>query len=307
MFTYNLRAKQQLPITIEEAWDFFSSPQNLKEITHNMTKRHGMMPNEIIIPQPLPEYTTKRMLTMELVPGPKLIDGINSYFEYYAKLNGTTLHDLQQEARTKIEQEGIPPKYDGPSSTQIYYYRNYLLIKDWIANVGISCYNGIVGRLRGGNNIDYQHSVLPPNIPRIVDVLMRVHGYQLLRDGVFNSDPHGGNFLLLPDGRIGCIDYGATKRFTRNERLAICLLFAALSRNDEDMLYDMCQVSGYKSKYGNHEVLMKLIQFGYNTWSKEIMGNKNIQQFIDDLKHQDPWYVLTYFATSVVSCVLFGL
>ena len=278
--------------------DYTNELQNLQEITYNMTKKHNMMPNEIVIPRPLKEYTTKRMLTMELLPGPKLIDGINSYFEYYAQQNGTTLHHLQQEARDKIEKEGIPPKYDGPSSTQIYYYRNYLKVKDMIMNVGIACYNGIVGNLARGNTIHYQHSVLPPNIPRIVDVLMRVHGYQLLKDGVFNSDPHGGNFLLLPDGRIGCIDYGATKRFTRNERLAICLLFAALSRNDEDMLYDMCQVSGYKSKYGNHDVLMKLIQFGYNTWSKEIMGNKNIQQFIDDLKHQDPWYVLSVCLSS---------
>ena len=30
---YRLESKQFLPITIEEAWDFFSSPKNLKEIT----------------------------------------------------------------------------------------------------------------------------------------------------------------------------------------------------------------------------------------------------------------------------------
>ena len=63
MFTYNLRAKQQLPITIEEAWDFFSSPQNLKEITpdqmgfHIRSEYNGKMyPGQII------EYTVKPLL-----------------------------------------------------------------------------------------------------------------------------------------------------------------------------------------------------------------------------------------------------
>ena len=33
MKVYNLHRKQILPITLEEAWDFFSKPQNLKKIT----------------------------------------------------------------------------------------------------------------------------------------------------------------------------------------------------------------------------------------------------------------------------------
>ena len=51
-----------------------------------------------------------------------------------------------------------------------------------------------------------------------------------------------GNFLLLPDGRIGLIDYGATKRLTYNERITSCLLFAALHRNDENKLYQMSKI-----------------------------------------------------------------
>ena len=39
-------------------------------------------------------------------------------------------------------------------------------------------------------------------------LLLRVSGHQIFRDGVFNADPHPGNVLLLPDGRLGLIDYG---------------------------------------------------------------------------------------------------
>jgi predicted unusual protein kinase regulating ubiquinone biosynthesis (AarF/ABC1/UbiB family) len=61
--------------------------------------------------------------------------------------------------------------------------------------------------------------VAEANVAHMVDILMRVHGAQLLRDGLFNADPNGGNFLLLRDGRIGLLDFGATKRLTREERL----------------------------------------------------------------------------------------
>ncbi len=51
--------------------------------------------------------------------------------------------------------------------------------------------------VNNGNDgkIKYLQTSIPPNTPRIVDTLMRVHGYQLLVDGVFNADPHGGKLV----------------------------------------------------------------------------------------------------------------
>jgi hypothetical protein len=149
---------------------------------------HGFQPREVVVPKPLLEYTTTRLLVMELLEGPKLIDGIREYFSEYAKRNGTTLHALEEEARETIEREGIPEKYDGPSAFQMGLYRRYLGLRDMVANLGIASYNSTVGALTSKNPpISYQQSMLPPNIPRIIDILMRVHGYQLLADGVFNS------------------------------------------------------------------------------------------------------------------------
>jgi predicted unusual protein kinase regulating ubiquinone biosynthesis (AarF/ABC1/UbiB family) len=30
--------------------------------------------------------------------------------------------------------------------------------------------------------------------------------------GLMHADPHPGNFLLLPDGRVGVLDFGAVKQ-----------------------------------------------------------------------------------------------
>lgn len=39
----------------------------------------------------------------------------------------------------------------------------------------------------------------------------RVHGHQIFVDGAFNGDPHPGNILLTPDGKLGLIDYGQVR------------------------------------------------------------------------------------------------
>eukprot|EP00980_Cylindrotheca_fusiformis_P000442 scaffold106_cov123-Cylindrotheca_fusiformis.AAC.10 len=266
--------------------DYRNEANNLMDVSKNMEK-HGFQPREVLVPKPVPLLTTRRMLVMDLLPGPKLADGIRDSISTWAKQHGTTLNDLERETRARIEKEGIPTKYEGPSAGQINLFRKLLRTRDGLLNFAIAGYNGTAGWIMPP--IKYRQSSLPPNIPRIVDTLMRAHGYQLLKDGVFNADPNGGNFTLLPDGRIGMIDYGATKRFSRNERLSACLIYAALARKDEQRLYDLCEVAGYKSKHGKTHVLYKLMQFGYDSWGKEVIGEQNIQQFIDGLKSEDPW------------------
>jgi ligand-binding SRPBCC domain-containing protein len=65
---YSIKVSQSLPITIKEAWEFFSRPDNLKEITPPTmgfvvkSKHHGerMYPGQII------EYTVKPVLNVPL-------------------------------------------------------------------------------------------------------------------------------------------------------------------------------------------------------------------------------------------------
>jgi ligand-binding SRPBCC domain-containing protein len=65
---YSLKTVQQLPIGIDEAWDFFSSPKNLQKITPDamgftvISKHHSekMFPGQII------EYTVKPLLGIPL-------------------------------------------------------------------------------------------------------------------------------------------------------------------------------------------------------------------------------------------------
>jgi len=65
---YSLKTVQQIPISLGEAWDFFSSPKNLQKITpENMgfniiSKHHG----DIMYAGQIIEYTVKPLLGIPL-------------------------------------------------------------------------------------------------------------------------------------------------------------------------------------------------------------------------------------------------
>lgn len=76
-------------------------------------------------------------------------------------------------------------------------YNTACAARDTAVNAAVWAWNGTVGWVMGWP-ATYVKTTTPPNPPRIMDTIMRVHGDQLLRHGVFNADPHAGNFLLLP-------------------------------------------------------------------------------------------------------------
>ena len=50
---------------------------------------------------------------------------------------------------------------------------------------------------------------------RVSGLLIRaIHGAFLV-DGTVHADPHPGNYMVMPDGRFGVLDFGSVKRFSR--------------------------------------------------------------------------------------------
>ncbi len=51
---------------------------------------------------------------------------------------------------------------------------------------------------------------------RVSRLLIRAIYGPFLTEGEMHADPHPGNFLVLPDGRLGVLDFGSIKRFSPN-------------------------------------------------------------------------------------------
>ncbi|MEX1006914.1 MAG: AarF/UbiB family protein [Acidimicrobiia bacterium] len=69
---------------------------------------------------------------------------------------------------------------------------------------------------------------------KIADLLLRTVLEQMLQDGVFHADPHPGNVMLLTDGRLALIDFGAAGRLDSVQQAALRELMAGVSRRDAD-------------------------------------------------------------------------
>jgi ubiquinone biosynthesis protein len=69
---------------------------------------------------------------------------------------------------------------------------------------------------------------------KLADSLLRTFLEQMLQEGVFHADPHPGNVMLLTDGQLALIDFGAAGRLDPVQQSALRELMAGVSRRDAD-------------------------------------------------------------------------
>jgi ubiquinone biosynthesis protein len=73
---------------------------------------------------------------------------------------------------------------------------------------------------------------------QLADQLLRCSLRQMLIEGHFHADPHPGNVMVLSDGTIGLIDFGATGRLAPTEQEAIRDMMIAVRLRDPAMLLE---------------------------------------------------------------------
>lgn len=85
-------------------------------------------------------------------------------------------------------------------------------------------------------------SDLPPDAEvdrdRLARDLLRTSIDSILHEGLFHADPHPGNVLVLDDGNLGLIDFGATGRLDTLQQAAVIDLLIALVQRDISLLRD---------------------------------------------------------------------
>jgi aarF domain-containing kinase len=153
----------------------------------------------------------------------------------------------------------------------------------------------------------------------ILTTLFEVHGYQVFINGSFNGgcacckmciqctserlhdgllyagDPHPGNILLTPDGRLGLIDYGQVKHMTGAQRRKLARLIVALKHGHKEDVRVVCKMQlvswlmimaqvvkaytdlGFRTKYMNPDVLYAHANVFFNLDDPETLGGTNVQ------------------------------
>jgi ubiquinone biosynthesis protein len=69
---------------------------------------------------------------------------------------------------------------------------------------------------------------------RLARTIIEMAFRQLFEDGIFHGDPHPGNVLVLPGGRIALLDFGLVGRLSRAQRELLVTMIVAVALRDPD-------------------------------------------------------------------------
>lgn len=286
----NMEVAKSLRKRHENELDFTKEANNLRECTRDM-QRYGVEPSLVRIPRVIEEICTPNVLAMEYLEGTSLSDAIDMEQRRVAKALG--MRDGEElktviagKMRKHFEDGGGKANDDmflggskntmklinvfGPSAAALL--RFYASLKDEIENVAFAVAKfGSLVRIgwTKGWNIDSpdeelihddvmassigKKKRLKVNLGRALKTLVHVHGIQLLLSGTYNADPHPGNVLILPDGRLGLLDYGMVGRMSLRDRETVAETIVALSDHDKTTTARIYRENGYKATFRDKE------------------------------------------------------
>src|SRR3954463_1121931 len=137
-------------------------------------------------------------------------------------------HEAQQHRAFARSWRGHPFIYVPPVITELC--SEHVLVSEWVEGTGFEEVKRADRATRD----------------RFGEIVFRFFFGSLYRNGHFSGDPHPGNYRLMADGRVAFIDYGMTKKLTR-ERVAdeVTAVQLAMDGDAEGLLAHMAYMGFY--------------------------------------------------------------
>lgn len=73
---------------------------------------------------------------------------------------------------------------------------------------------------------------------------LRSFSRQLMDVGIFHADPHPGNTLVMPDGRVSLVDFGIVGYLDEETMLQVAHVFLGFSEHDYDLVMEAFESAG---------------------------------------------------------------
>ena len=97
----------------------------------------------------------------------------------------------------------------------------------------------LVLELVAGEKVTASHGLDPERARELARELFRFSVRQVTVAGVYHADPHRGNVLLTPEGRLALLDFGLLGRLDDDTRRSLSLLLLAVAQNRADDVADL--------------------------------------------------------------------
>jgi ubiquinone biosynthesis protein len=119
---------------------------------------------------------------------------------------------------------------------------------------------------------------------RIVLQAARILIKEMLEDGFFHADPHPGNFVVMPGGVIGAMDFGMVGYLGQRERAGLIRLYVVVVQLNEegivDQLVRMGTAAGQVDRVGLQRDVARLLRKYYGLPLKEIHAQEVIEEIM---------------------------
>lgn len=127
---------------------------------------------------------------------------------------------------------------------------------------------------------------------QLVETLVDAYLRQMLQYGLVHVDPHPGNLLVLPDGRLCFIDFGMMAQIPQDDVLVFAsLVQAAISRN-LDGIIEAVDKLGFLQPYANRTILKQAVGMMLDRLSGfQLARGPELDRFIEDFQeflHDEP-------------------
>jgi len=138
-------------------------------------------------------------------------------------------------------------------------------------------------------------NVSPEKVNRL---LIRTYLKQLLEDGFFHADPHPGNLLVMPDGRLAFFDFGMVGRITPGlQAKMIDAFFHVVAKDPAGIAQDLIDLDFLKPG-SNPDVVRPVVenmfQFHLNLKLKEV-NFKELTYDLADVMYDYPFRLPSNF------------
>ena len=222
-------------------FDYRQEARNLEEVRANMLA--SPYKDKVTVPEPLHELCSTNLLVMEMLNGKKFADAIEDRLATAIGSHAAAKEFLRKKQHALVMgnvSEGNPS-----DASELIAYGKAQLKQEGRTS--------LLSQLTLGYRLFHLHR----HVQRCVELLVDVHGHQIFFNRVFNGDCHPGNMLELTNGKIGLIDYGQTKRLSKEESISIAKVVSELGREsiDDTKVANAMRQCGFKTKFDKDNVL----------------------------------------------------
>lgn len=250
-------------------FDYSLEAKNMLEIKNNLNSPYWT--ERVVVPSPYLEYCTKHVLVMDFIEGRKLSDVFSEYLVNLSEELKTPVEELKKDMKSKILAQGL-------TNVQQRWWELFLWNKLWRRNTPDA------------------------SVIDLFETAMKVHGYQIFLNGAFNGDPHPGNLILTPQGKLGLIDFGQVKRLSPERREQFARLIIALSDNNEKLVCEISKEIGCENLHNIPEVVFKLSAFWLDRDTPDITMGLDIHKFLEAMEKKDPQISVCQDLVMVARC-----